>query len=148
MNREPAQFAEAYDDVKGHPCTSKPASPIVRAQQKNTANDCEKLSDFDPNPIRRATVTEVSNKTADTHDKIKTGDQNYSDRNPLTAHSLADSLGSVLVHRNLKAPRFALPGNSASLKAASHQRLTGSTPEVVLKVRKITRAAKRKLEHS
>ena len=125
MNREPAQFAEAYDDVKGHPCTSKPASPIVRAQQKNTANDCEKLSDFDPNPIRRATVTEVSNKTADTHDKIKTGDQNYSDRNPLTAHSLADSLVSVLVHRNLKAPRFALPGNSASLKTASHQRLTG-----------------------
>jgi hypothetical protein len=32
-------------------------------------------SDFDPNPIRRATVTEVSNKTADTHDKIKAGDQ-------------------------------------------------------------------------
>ena len=30
-----------------------------------------------------------------------------------------------LVHRNLNAPRFALPGNSASRKAASHQRLTG-----------------------
>src|SRR5882672_9587140 len=104
MNRELAQFAEAYDDVKGHPCTSEPASPIVCAQQKNTANDCERLSDFDPNPIRRVTVTEVSNKTADTHDKIKAGDQDYRNRNPLTARSLADSLGSVLVHRNLKLP--------------------------------------------
>ena len=108
MNRELAQFAEAYDDVKGHPCTSKPASPIVRAQKKNTTNDCEKLSDLDPNPIRRATVTEVNNKTADTHGQIKAGDQDYRDRNPLTAHSLADSLGSVLVHRNLKALRFVL----------------------------------------
>jgi hypothetical protein len=71
VNRELAQFAEAYDDVKGHPCTSKPASPIVRAQQKNTANDCEKLSHLDPNPIRRVMVTEVNNKTADTHGKIK-----------------------------------------------------------------------------
>jgi hypothetical protein len=125
VNRKLAQFAEAFDDVKGHPSTSKPASPIVRAQQKNTANDCEKLSDRDPNPIRRATVTEVSNKTADTHCKIKAGDQDYRERNPLTARPLADSTGSVLVHRNLKAPRFALPGNSAPLKAASHQRLTG-----------------------
>src|ERR1700684_538319 len=57
VNRELAQFAEAYDDVKGHPCTSKPASPIVRTQQKNTANDCEKLSGLDPDPIRRVTVT-------------------------------------------------------------------------------------------
>jgi antitoxin HigA-1 len=101
VNRELAQFAEAYDDVKGHPCTSKPASPIVRTQQKNTANDCEKLSGLDPDPIRRVTVTEVSNKTADTHGQIKAGDQDYRERNPLTAHSLAHSLGSVLVHRNL-----------------------------------------------
>jgi hypothetical protein len=97
----------------------------VRAQQKGTANDCENLRDLDPNPIRGATVTEVNNRTADTHGKIKAGNQDYRDRNPLTAHSLADSLDSVLVHRNLKAPRFALPGNSASLKAASHQRVTG-----------------------
>ena len=72
------------------------------AQQKNTANDCEKLSDLDPNPIGRATVTEVSNKTADTHGKIKAGDQDYRDRNPLTAHSLAGSIGSVLVHGTLR----------------------------------------------
>lgn len=129
VNRELAQFAEAYHDVKGHPCTSKPASPIARAQQKNTANDCEELSDLDPDPIRRATVTEVSNKTADTHDQIKAGDQDYRERNLLTAHSLAYSLRSILVHRNLKAPRFALPGNSASLRAASHDRLTGVDSE-------------------
>lgn len=95
MNPELAPFAEAYDDVKGHPCTSKPASPIARAQQKNTANDCEKLSDLDPNPIRRLTVIEVSNKTADAHGQIKAGDQDYRDRNFLTAHSLVDSLGTV-----------------------------------------------------
>ena len=99
MNCELAPFAEAYDDVKDHPCTGKPASPIVRAQQKNTANDCENLSDLDPNPIRRVTVTEVSNKTADSHGKIKAGDQDYRDRNSLKAHPLADSLGGVLVHR-------------------------------------------------
>src|SRR5262249_29460754 len=100
--------------VKGHPCTSKPAGPIVRAQQKNTANDCEKLSDLDPDPVRRATVTEVSNQTTDTHGQIEAGDQDYRDRNPLTAHSLAGSLGSVLVHRNPETPRLARPGNSAA----------------------------------
>jgi hypothetical protein len=47
VNRELAQFAEAYDDVKGHPRNSKPASPIVRAQQKNAANDCERFSDLE-----------------------------------------------------------------------------------------------------
>ena len=67
MNRELAQFADAYGDVKGYPCAGKPASPIVSAQQKNTTNDCEKLTDLDPDPIRRATVTEVNNRTSDTH---------------------------------------------------------------------------------
>ena len=110
MKRELAQFAEAYDDVKGHPCTGKPASPIMRAQQKNSANDCEKLSDLDPNPIRRVTVTEVSNEAADTHGQIKAGDQDYRDRNPLTAHSLADFLGSVLIHMNLKAATIRASG--------------------------------------
>jgi hypothetical protein len=100
VNRELASFAEAYADVKGHPCTSEPAGPIVGAQQKNTANDCEKLSDLDPDPIRRATVAEVSNRTAYTHDYIKAGDQDYRERNPLKAHSLAYSLDSVLIHAN------------------------------------------------
>ena len=88
MNRELAQFAEAYYNVKGHPCTSKPAGPIVCSQQKNTANDCEKFSGLDPNPIRCAAVTEVNNKTADTHDKIKAGNQDHRDGNLVTAHSL------------------------------------------------------------
>ena len=96
MDCELAQFAEAYDDVKGHPRTSKPTSPIARAQQKNTANDREKLSHLDPNPIRCVTVTEVNNKAADTHGKIKAGDQDHRDWNTLTRHSLADCLGSAL----------------------------------------------------
>jgi hypothetical protein len=75
----------------------------VPAQQKNTANDCEKLSGLDPNPIRRATVTEMSNKTAATHGQIKAGGQDYGERNPLTEYSLADSLDHVLVHRSLNA---------------------------------------------
>jgi hypothetical protein len=110
VNHELVQFAEAYDDVKGHPCTSKPTSPIVSAQQKNTANDCERFSDLDPDPVGRATVTKVNNKTADTHGQIKTGDQDYSERYPVTARSFAHSFGSVLVHRNPQAPRFALSG--------------------------------------
>ena len=125
VNRELEQVVEAYDDVKGHPCTSKPASPIVSAHQKNTANNCEKLSYLDPDPIRRATVTEVNNNATDTHGQINAGDQNYRERNPLTAHLLANSLGSVLVHCNQNALRLASPGNSAPPKASSHQRLTG-----------------------
>jgi len=91
MNCELAQVAEAYDDVKSHPCASKPAGPILSAQQKNAANNCEKLSDLDPDPIRRAAVTKVNNKTADTHGQIKAGNQDYRERNPLTAHLLAYS---------------------------------------------------------
>jgi hypothetical protein len=109
VDSELAQFAEAYDDVKGHPCTGKPARPIVRAQQKNTANDREKLGQFDPNPIRRVTVTEVNNKTADTHDKIKAGDQDHRDWNSFTGHSLADCLGSVLGSDAALAPRPTRP---------------------------------------
>ena len=143
MNHDLAQFTEADDDVKCHPRTGKPASPIVPAQQKNTADDRDNLSDRDPNPIRRATLTEVNNKSADTYGNIKAGDKDYGDRNPLTVHSLGDSLCAVLVHRNLKKPCFALPGNSASLKAASHQRLkrvdTGGT--------RLTRTSRRRIGH-
>jgi hypothetical protein len=117
VHHQLAQFAEAYDDVEGHPCTSKPTNPIVRAQQKNTANDCKKLSDLDQDPIRRARVTEVKHKADDPYGQIEAGDQNYRDRNPLMARSLADTLGSILIHQNPTALRFAYLGNATSLNA-------------------------------
>jgi len=67
-------LAEADEDVKGHPGNGKPACLVLGAQQEYAADDCERFSELDPNPIGRATVDQVDCGTVESHEEKKAGD--------------------------------------------------------------------------